>query len=544
MADMQDERHEGVGLEDYLRVLRERAWIIVLCVLIVFLASLVPSIRTTPLYNSSAELIYDKTNINSAVVGLDLYSYDYDRDRTIAAAIAVIGRNEAISESVQAQLKKDGLAGADLSPAELSGMVRASGVTDSDRANITVTSTDPDEAAAVANAFADQFVIYNRDVRRSLVSEARGLIQDELTGMTPSELATSYGLMMQDKYESLRILEAMQNSDFKVLGRAAAPSAPFTPQTKRDVALALVLGLALGVGLVFLIEYLDKRIKDERTLETVSGLPVLASVPVVGRRWNATKHHDRSVEIVGFAGDRSPTLESFRALRSTLQYFNIDGGLRKILVTSGVPLEGKTVTAVNLGISLAMSGRRVIILEADLRRPMVHKYLNLQNETGLSNLLAGTVSVHNAMQLVPMDPLIPARSRKGENSNPAIVTRKNLYCITSGALPPNPTELLQSSRMAEIIAELDQLADYVLIDTPPVLAVSDAVALSPLVDAVILTARLHSTTRGELEQTREILQRVGAHVIGVVAGGVKSGRGSYYRRGYQYRYGRYGGYGY
>jgi succinoglycan biosynthesis transport protein ExoP len=537
---MGSERHETVRLEDYLRVLKERAWVIVPCVLAVFLVVLVSSLRTTPLYSSSAQIQYDKSSMNTAVFGYEVFGYDYNRDRTIQTATAVVGKNQAISDAVKMQLGKDGSPGAQRSSASLSGMVGASPEQNSDTVVISATSPDPNEAAAVASAFATQFIAYRKDSARAQVAEARNTIDEELRTMTPAELQSDYGLMMQDKYASLRILEAMQGSDFKLLVQAAVPGAPFTPQTKRDVTLAIVLGLVLGIGLAFLLEYLDKRIKDERTLEKVSGLPVLAGVPLVGRAWRKSRNGVRTAEVVGFAGDRSPLLESFRTLRSTLQYFNVDGSLRKILVTSGLPQEGKTVTTVNLAISLAMSGKRVIVLEADLRRPMVHEYLGLANEIGLSNVLAGNSSLPAALQLVSMDSFIPARSRKGENGAAPSVLRKNLYCITSGPLPPNPAELLQSTRMADIVSELEQLADYVLVDSPPVLPVSDAMALATNVDAVILTARLNSTTRDEIAQVRGLLQRAGAHVIGVVAGGVKVRRGHYYRRGYYYRYGGYG----
>jgi Mrp family chromosome partitioning ATPase/capsular polysaccharide biosynthesis protein len=539
MTEIDETRREGVKAEDYLKVLRDRLWIIVSCVVIVFVVVLITSLTTTPLYSATSEVIYDKRSMDTAVIGFELSGYDYDRSRTIEAAIAAIGKNESIAEGVHTQLTEKGLAGADLSAEDLSGMVSASAGDESDLVSISAVSTDPDEAAAVADAFADQFMIYRKNQARALVAEAADTINQELRAMTPSEKSSGYGLMMQDKFESLRIMESMQDGDFKLLSRASVPGAPFTPQTKRNVILALVLGLALGVGLAFLLEYLDKRIKDEKTLEKVSGLPVLAGVPILGRSWRSLKSSERSLDVIGFAGDRSPLLESFRTLRSALQYFNVDGSLRKILVTSGLPVEGKTVTTINLGISLAMSGKRVIILEADLRRPMVHEYLGLENENGLSNLLAGRSSVASAMQLVPMDPLIPARSRKGEKGSPLVI-RKNLYCITSGPLPPNPTELLQSARMAEIIAELERLADYVLVDTPPVLPVSDAVALAPNVDAVILAARLNASTRGEIEQVCDVLLRAGARVIGVVAGGIKVGRSHYYRRGYSYQYGGYG----
>jgi capsular exopolysaccharide synthesis family protein len=535
---MSSERHETVQLEDYLRILKERAWVIVPCVLVVFVAVLISSLRTTPLYSASAELQYDRASMNTVVFGYEVFGYDYDRDRTIQRAIAVVGKNKDISDDVQARLAAPGSPGADLSTDALSGMVSASA--QQDQVNILATSPDPAVAAAVANAFAEEFVAYRKESTRTLIEEARKTLNSELYSMTPSELQSDYGVQLQDRVASLRTVEAMQDSDFKLLRKASIPGAPFTPQTKRDVTLAIVLGLVLGVGLAFLLEYLDKRIKDERTLEKVSGLPVLAGVPVVGRSWRRNRGEARTGEIVGFAGDRSPLLESFRTLRSTLQYFNVDGNLHKILITSGLPQEGKTVTTVNLAISLAMSGKRVIVLEADLRRPMVHEYLGLANEIGLSNVLAGSSSVPEALQLVSMDPYIPARSRKGENAPAPSVLRKNLYCITSGPLPPNPAELLQSARMTETISELEHLADYLLIDSPPVLPVSDAVSLAPSADAVIIAARLHSTTRDEIAQVRGLLQRAGAHVIGVVAGGVKVRRGRYYRRGYYYRYGGYG----
>ncbi len=467
MAETDESRREGVGLEDYLRVLRDRAWVIVVCVAVVLAVVLTSSLRTTPLYRASAGIVYEPTDVSSLVTGYQIFAYDYDRDRTIETAIAAVGKNETIAEAVQGQLQAGDLPGADLSPEELSGMVAASASAGTNFVTISATSTDPEEAAAVANAFADQFVKYRQDVRQNLVIRARDLLESQLAAMTPEERNSEAGLLQRNRYEQLRVALTVTDSDFKPLDPAGVPGAAFTPQTRRDVILALVLGVVLGVGLAFLLDYLDRRIKDEKTLEKLSGLPVLVGVPVVGRRgWRRRSMQDRSSEVVGFASNRAPLLESFRTLRSTLQYFNVDGNLRKILITSGLPGEGKTVTTINLAISMAMSGRRVIILEADLRRPMLHEYLGLVNDVGLSNLLAGVSSVPGAMQLVQMDPLIPTRSRKGEVDSAKLVLRKNLYCITSGPLPPNPNELLQSARMAEIVTELEGLADYVLVDYP------------------------------------------------------------------------------
>jgi len=537
---MEETRREGIGLEDYLRVVKDRWWVILACVVVVFVVVLVSSLRTTPMYSASAEITYEQNDLNSIVTGYQIFTYDYDKDRRIETAIAVIGRKAEISEAVQEQLVAAGLPGADRSPQELSGMVSAVSAEGSDFVTISVSSSVADETAAIANAFADQFIQYRKDTRQALVIESRDSLQSQIAAMTETERNSDHGLLLQNRYESLRVAVTLTDSDFKPLSQAVVPGAPFTPQTRRDVILAVVLGLVLGVGLAFLLEYLDRRIKDEKTLERLSGMPVLVGVPMVGRGWRRRSSDSRALEVVGFANNRSPLLESFRTLRSTLQYFNVDNELRTIIVTSGLPGEGKTVTTANLAISLAMSGKRVIVLEADLRRPMLHEYLGLVNEAGLSNLLAGTTTVEGVMQLVQMDPLIPARSRKGESASSSLFMRKNLYCITSGPLPPNPNELLQSSRMADIVSELEGLADYVLIDTPPVLPVSDAVVLAAHSDAVILTTKLGATTRDEIARVREALHRAKAHVIGIVAGGLKVRRGYYYKRGYSYQDGGYG----
>lgn len=223
-------------------------------------------------------------------------------------------------------------------------------------------------------------------------------------------------------------------------------------------------------------------------------------------------------------------------MRSSLQYFDVDGGLRTIMITSGLPQEGETTTTINLGISLALSGKRVIVLESDLRRPMVHEYFQLKNEVGLSTVLAGRVPVERALKLVRMDPFIPQRARRDPNEPSAATLCKNLCCLLSGPRPPNPAELLGSARMGEVVAELESLADYVLIDTSPVLPVSDAVTVARWVDAVILTVRLRSITRQDLQEVCHLLGRTGTRIIGVVACGAKAGKAYYGKRAYEYAY--------
>jgi len=400
-------------------------------------------------------------------------------------------------------------------------------------------STDSDEAAATANAFAEQFIIYRRNMARALVDEARSVIKSQLELLGTDQLESDYGLMLQEKYETLRVLEAMQDGDFRLIGQAVAPDVPFTPRTRLNLIVALVVGLVLGVGFAFLIDHLDKRIKDVGALEEELGVPVLTVVPSVGGRWRSGKKGERSAHPIGFSTHPS-LLEPFRTLRSSLQYFSVEKKHPVWLITSGLPSEGKTVTTVNLGLSLALSGKRVIVLEADLRRPMVPAYLEMDNQIGLSSVLTGTKALAEVLQLVKTNQLLPPGDRRLEGGEDCRLLQRNLYVMPSGPLPPNPAELLGSDRMVTLIRELAVMADCLLIDTPPLLAVSDALVLAPHADGIILAARLNSTNREEAREVRTILERVGARVIGVVAGGARQSPSYYRKRGYEDHSGHYG----
>ncbi len=529
MPDAEEERYETPELRDYLRVLGERWWVVVLSVVVVVLITLLVSLMATPQYKAVASLVYQRNTLDRALFGAQVFeNVNQARDVETGAALVKL-------DSVAAGVKEQ--TGSTLSDQELLDMVNVKPEGSTDVVHIEAVSPDPIEAAAVANAFAEQFISFRQTNDRATVAAARELVKEQLDSLSSEDAASDYGLMLKEKYETLRILESMQNGGFILVQRAAPPPEPFSPQPVRNGILALVVGLVLGIGLAFLLDYLDKRIKDEKTLEREFGLPVLASVPAVGGKWVANGRGPRSNEPVGFKGDSAVLLESFRTLRSSLQYFDVDSSLRTILITSGVPQEGKTITTVNLAFSLALSGKRVIVLEADLRRPMVHRYLGIENAMGLSSVLAGARSITEALQLVRMDDFAYHEQLADEDELDAVSMRRNLYCLPSGPLPPNPAELLGSTKMAQLIDHLEEMADYLLIDTPPLLPVSDALTLAKHVDAVILAARLNSTTKEDAQEVRDLLGRTGVRVIGVVAGGVKKSRGYYRKRGYSHGYG-------
>ncbi|MBN1628534.1 MAG: hypothetical protein JW990_02105 [Thermoleophilia bacterium] len=526
------ETRESPELADYIRVIRERWWVIVVAVVVAVAIALALSLTSTPMYRSEARLLYAKNNLDQALFGSQIFA-TADQNRAVQTGAALV-ELAPVAEAVATQL------GSDRSARALLNMVTTSSDTATNVIGVDAVSADPQEAADVANAFAEQFILARQASDRATVAAARELVKAEIDSLSAADAVSEYGMMLKEKYESLRILESMQNGGFTVVERAAPAGGPFSPQTTRNALLAAIVGLIVGTGLAFLLDYLDKRIKDEKTLERELGVPVLASVPMVGGHWG-DKSGERSDRPIGFV-DHPELLESFRTLRSNLQYFSLDKPQPIWLITSGLPRQGKTTTTINLGLSLALSGKRVVVLEADLRRPMLHEYLGMVQSPGLSNVLAGTARLDDALQLVKADRFVPADSRRKQGDEPHGLLQRNFYVLTSGPLPPNPAELVASDRMIKVIDELSRMGDYLLIDTPPVLAVSDALALAPHTDGVILSALLGGSTRDEARRVRDIFERAGVRVIGTVAGGTRRATGYYRKKGYGYGYGYEYGY--
>ena len=526
MVEPEEQSQETPELTDYLRVIRERWWIIVLAAAVVVAAALAMSFTATPLYQASSKLLYQTNDLDRALFGSQYYS-DINQSLDVATGAEMVTLPQ-VAEAVKEQLGSSRSAGA------LLGMVSASSSTTTNIIQVVAVSTDASEAADVANAFAQQFTILRRDTDRATVAEARELVKEKLDSLDAEEAGSSNGLMLQDRYENLQILEAMQNGGFAIVQTAVAPGAPFSPRPIRNGLLGLAVGLVLGLGLAFLLSYLDRRLKDVKAVEHAFGLPVLATVPAAGR-WGRVGRAARKNGSVGFRSHPS-LLESFRTLRSSLQYFDVEKSIKTILITSGLPREGKTTTTVNLALSLVLAGRRVIIAEADLRRPMVPEYLHVSNRVGLSTVLAGGATLADALQAVDVKLFLPEEAREKANKANAVPLGGTLYCLASGPLPPNPAELLGSERMARLLEEIsvNPKVDYVLLDTPPVLSVADALVIAPKVDAVIIASRVNWTVRGEAEEAMKQLRRSGARIIGVVAGGVKTRGGSYHGRSYYY----------
>ena len=332
-----------------------------------------------------------------------------------------------------------------------------------------------------------------------------------------------------EKLKEAGVTAGLRSNNFRIIDAARVPTAPSEPNIPRNLSFALVLGLISGVGLAFVLENMDNSVRTPEQATALSGLPALGMIPLGsksgargpnGKRLALTSPSKEVVETVTQIRPQSQMAESYRALRTSLLLSNLGAPPKVIVVTSARPQEGKTTTSINTAIVLAQKGVRVLLVDADLRRPSVHKTLGMGPRSGLSNVLTGTAT---AEQTTTTSPILP-----------------NLFIMPAGTPPPNPAELLASSNMRDLLAELRGKYDHIVIDTPPTLSVTDAVVLSPRADATILVIRSGQTTKQALRRARDILMQVNAHVAGVLLNAVDLTSPDYY---YYYEYqGKYGQY--
>ncbi|MFZ0437782.1 MAG: polysaccharide biosynthesis tyrosine autokinase, partial [Candidatus Sulfotelmatobacter sp.] len=356
-----------------------------------------------------------------------------------------------------------------------------------------------------------------------------------------NESAIEYSLLKRDLdtnrqlYEGLleKLKEAgvsagLRSNNFRIVDVARVPTAPVEPNIPRNLAFAFMLGLTSGVGLAFLLEGLDSTVRTTEQAQMISGLPPLGMIPLGSRTAREGANPKRlviatskeAVELITQVRPQSQMAESYRALRTSLLLSNLGAPPKVIMVTSALPQEGKTTTSINCAVVLAQKGIRVLLIDADLRRPSIHKTLGMGPRSGLSNVLTGSATLQQAITRSP--------------------TLPNLDVLPAGTPPPNPAELLASSNMRDVLQELRGQYDHIVVDTPPTLSVTDAVVLSPRADAIVLVIRSGQTTKQALRRSRDILMQVNAKVSGVLLNAVDlSSPDYYYYYEYQGKYARY-----
>jgi capsular exopolysaccharide synthesis family protein len=355
-----------------------------------------------------------------------------------------------------------------MSAERLQENVKASAKLDTVLINVEVLDESPVRARDIANTLSDEFVAMVR------------------------ELETPEG-------------GARPDARVVVEQRASMPDHPVVPKTARNIAVGLALGVALGIGLAVLRDLLDNTVKDREILEEITGVGVVGSIPLDKER--------RKEPAIPFHKDNSAIAEAFRKLRTNLQFLAVDNPPRVIVVTSSMPHEGKSTTAINLALALAEAEHNVVLVDGDMRRPMLAKFLDLVGPVGFSTVLSGRALISEALQKTRFP---------------------GLTVLTSGAVPPNPSELLGSLAAKKLLSELRVQFDYVIVDSTPLLAVTDAAILAAGADGVLIMARFGRTKREQLKHAVGSLESVGAPLLGAVYS-MTPARGSA-----SYSYGYYG----
>lgn len=490
-------RTEG-ALEQGLRIIRRRKWIFLQAVILIPLIALALSLTQEKQYTAEAKLLFRPSALGSFADPTDSSAFvDPSREAATNDELVTL---PVVADRAMELLERGGITGVDV----FSSVSVDSGG-EADIATISATTPTPELSAQVADAYGEAYIDFRRESNRDLLGEAIDLIEGRIAELSEEALALDEGQRLLDRLEGLETAQQLQAGDAELVQRAGVPTSPSSPKTTRNIFLGVLLGGALGLALAALFERIDRRIRTEEELEGLLGLPILARIP-----------RSRSLAGGWLRGRgqmlTTPELEAFRTLRVNLNYFNVDGDNRSVLITSPEPGDGKSTVARHLAMTMAEMGDDVVLVEADLHKgpPMTAE----GGVPGLSSVLAG----------MPLEEaLLAIESSDGG---------RTVTLLPSGAVPPNPSELLESERMAAVIQELGAEFDWVLIDSPAMRVVSDALTLVPEVGAIIVVSGLGTATRDGARNFMKQLSIVEAEPTGVVANFTKVERGgsSYYHR--------------
>ena len=512
-------------LRDYLNVIRARKWVIIQAVVVVTITAIVVSLLQPAVYEGQAKVLINDRDTGAAILGTAISDLTSQPERGLQTQVQLM-QLRPLAENV---IRKLGLKE---TPEDLLKEITVSAVGQTNIVTITTRAGDSRMASMIANAMADEFVAWSREYKRESIKAAADEVDQRLeqskqelldlgrrislqgkSDELSAELAIATGsyTTLAGQLEELRIQEQLEVGSGRLVSPAVVTDEKVEPNPKRNGALGLAVGLIFGLGMAFFYEYLDNTIKSSEEAEKVYGAPVLGLIPAE----KYDKDEKRRLTLITHSG--TPAAEAYRVLRNSLDFINFEHNIKTLLVTSAAPAEGKSTVAANLAAGLAQAGKRVVLLSCDFRRPTTQQFFQVNTMIGLSDVLTGANSLKSALQRAP--------------------ELQNLLILTSGKLPPNPSELLGSEKMHMLIKELEEWADWVIIDSPPLLAVADGAAVARWVDGVLIVTKGGMSTRDAGKKATEMLTQVGARIIGAVVWGLESTPGG---GGYGY----YGGKGY
>lgn len=541
-----DAARPELGLADFGRIIWRRKWSILLLGVLAGGAAFGADTSRTKVYQGTAQLLVTPTASQalSSVSGSGSTQLSATDIETAAKVIS----SPSDEQAAAAILRLDSVPAASVSEVGATNVVE-----------ITVQSPDASLAVKAANAYAQAYVTGQRNQAVSSLEAAStqvssklaslgtqiNALQQEISGQgagaaPPTSTnsnsnpqvsalqAQESSLIEQQTALREQLTQIQDSADLsggggQLIGPARLPATLVSPKRTRDTLLATAVGLVLGLGLAFLREYVDDRIRSEDDLRMALGeVPTIGLIPMVKEWLPGSRRGDRRVPhlVAGGSLQSRQAAEAYRSVRTAIQFIGLDRDMRTLVVTSPLSNEGKSTTVANLAAVMAQAGRTVVVLSCDLRRPQLHEAFGVEDLVGYTSVILGEVSPFDALQQVP--------------------GYENLWILTAGPLPPNPSELLASRRTEKLIDLLGRHADVVIIDTPPVLPVTDASLLAGKADATVLVMAADRTTKRQARQAAEVLRRVDVVPAGVIVTRVPE-RGTSYSYGYGYGYEYSGG---
>jgi polysaccharide biosynthesis transport protein len=504
---LEDERPST--LRDYAHLLWRNKWIVLLTTMLVPLAAVLASQREVALYQASAEVLLRPENLAANVAGIDDPT-QWNPGRTVATQAKVA----RVPEVARRALAATGLNSR--SPSDLLGASTVSTDEESDILTFTVRDTNRALPARLATEYARQYIRYRLELDTRELTAARKRTEAEIAALEASgDKGSPFYARLIEQLQQLEALETLQTPR-AVLVRPATGAVQIQPQPVKNGILGLALGVVLGLGLAFLREALDTRVRSAETVAKQLGIPLLARIPHPPRSLRRPK------QVLIWDANR-PHAEAFRILRANLDLANLSHGARRLMVTSAVENEGKSTTVANLGLALARAGRRVTIVDLDLRKASLHDFFNIQPHPGLTDVALRHVPLEEALARIDIE--------NGSSPRPngdGRVMHGSLEVLPAGAFPSNPDEFLAGPAFGRILEQLEERSDLVLIDGPPLLTVADAVAVSSSVNAVLVVARLNFVRGPMLDHLAAVLRTAPAAKLGLVATGAE------FEQGYDY----------
>ena len=519
-----EQMDESLDLRQYFSLFMHWSWLILLAALVAGTASFFISKSMIPIYESSTTVL---VNAAPATKATDYSSVLLSGQLTTTYSQMMV--NDSVLSQVVVQIGLVNQLG------DIKKWITVTPVRNTQLIQVTVKTTDPSFSAKIANAVVTVFAAQIQEIESRRFSQSKVTLEAQLAEVdkqiTTYSTQAGKALTIEEKdrldakvtqyrqiysnlvvsYEQLRLSEAQSVSSVVQVESATPNLTPVSPKVMQNMLLAALVGLLLAAGVLVAREALDDTIKTPDDISRKFHLPVLGVI----------NHHTPKTDTpITISEPRSPTAEAYRTLRTNVNYTSVDQPLQTLMITSAEPGEGKSTTVANLGVVMAQNGKKVIITDCDLRHPQIHSYFGLANHQGLSSLFAHSPEIlKSTRQLTLVD---------------------NLTVVTTGSLPPNPAELMGSKKMQSILEAMCQSADVTLIDTPPILVVTDAAVLAQLVDGVLLVVRPGKTRINALRQTLEQLHKVNARVLGIVLNNVATtgntyGYHKYYRNNAAYQ---------